>query len=139
MFSKPNSGWVDIKIGNYNINASYLTDVPVDFLNSLISSLENNLPISVLLDEEGIEDLIVVFYGNSYILVEDNEKYIETKIEKVDFDEFRRQIIEGIEKYFNDWVNWNLGDDSSTLQKREKILREKINVAKKLLSEKTIK
>ena len=36
MFSKPKAGWVDINIGNYEISASYLTDIPMDFLNSLI-------------------------------------------------------------------------------------------------------
>ena len=36
MFSRAKGGWVDINIGGYTINGSYLTDIPMDFLDSLI-------------------------------------------------------------------------------------------------------
>ena len=58
MFSKPEAGWIDINIGNYEISASYLTDIPMDFLNSLINSLENNLPFSVFIDEEETDEFL---------------------------------------------------------------------------------
>ena len=69
MFSKPKAGWVDINIGNYEISASYLTDIPMDFLNSLINSLENNLPFSVFIDEEGIENILCAYYDEVFIII----------------------------------------------------------------------
>ena len=40
MFSKPEYGWVWISVGDCRIEGSYLTDIPMDFLNALINSLE---------------------------------------------------------------------------------------------------
>ena len=81
MFSKPDFGWVDINIGGYILNASYLTDIPIDFLDSLISSLKNNLPFSVFIDEEGIEDIICAYYDEVFIIKKDDDIVEYTKID----------------------------------------------------------
>ena len=126
MFSKPNGGWVDINIGGYILSASYLTDIPMDFLNSVISSLKNNLPVSIFVDEEGRENIICAFYDEVFIIAkEENGDLIEYKKIDMDFNLFRKSIIDDIEMNFNEWINWNMERDVEVLKAREDELRTK--------------
>ena len=134
MFSRPKGGWVDITIGNYIIQGSYLTDIPMNFLDSLICSLENNTPVSVFIDEEGVEDIICAYYNEIFIIVKDEDN-VEYKKVNIDFNKFRRNIINGIENYFDEWVNWNMCDNNKILKNRKIELEEKINKAKELLKD----
>ena len=72
LFSKPKNGWVNINIGDHIIGASYVTDVPMDFLNALISHCKYGTPFSVYVDEEGQEDIICLC-GNFIIISVLNE------------------------------------------------------------------
>ena len=53
----------------------------------------------------------------------------------IDFNKFRRNIINGIENYFDEWVNWNMCDNNKILKNRKIELEEKINKAKELLKD----
>ena len=132
MFSRPKVGWVDINIEGYTINGSYLTDIPMDFLDSVISSLKSNLPVSIFIDEEGIEDIICAYYNEVYIMVRDGDDVEYKKID-MDFNLFRKEIIKGIETYLNEWVNWNMDKDVEGLKNRENELRTKLSIAKEYL------
>ena len=132
MFSRPKVGWVDINIGGYIINGSYLTDIPMDFLDSLIPSLKSNLPVSIFIDEEGIEDIICAYYNEVYIMVRDGDDVEYKKID-MDFNLFRKEIINGIETYLNEWINWNMDEDVEGLKNRENELRTKLSLAKEYL------
>ena len=35
--------------------------------NDLFCSLENNIPVSVFIDEEGVEDIICAYYNEMYL------------------------------------------------------------------------
>ena len=132
MFSKPNVGWVDINIGGYTMNGSYLTDIPMDFLDSLISSLKSNLPVSVFIDEEGIENIICAYYDEVYIIAKhgDDVEYIK---KDMDFNLFRKDIVNDIETNLNEWINWNLDEDVKVLKNRKNDLNTKLSIAKKYL------
>ena len=137
MLSKPNAGWVDINIGGYILSASYLTDIPMDFLNSVISSLKNNLPVSIFVDEEGRENIICAFYDEVFIIVkEENDDLIEYKKIDMDFNLFRKSIIDDIEMNFNEWINWNMERDVEVLKAREDELRTKLFDAKECYKKK---
>jgi hypothetical protein len=129
MFSKPDGGWVDINIGDYTLSGSYLTDIPMDFLNSLISSLENNLPISIFIDEEGIEDIICAYFDEVFIIEKDVNSVEYKKID-MDFNLFRKDIINGIEMYLNEWIHWSWTHDIEVLKNRENELKTKLSIAK---------
>ena len=129
MFSKPKGGWVDINIGDYTLNGSYLTDIPMNFLDSLISSLKSNLPVSVFIDEEGVENIICAYFNEVFIIVK-NGDVVEYKKIDMDFNLFRKDIINGIEKYLNEWINWNMIDDVEALKNRENELNTKLSIAK---------
>ncbi len=132
MFSKPKVGWVDINIGGYTINGSYLTDIPMNFLDSLISSLKSNLPISIFIDEEGSEDIICAYYDEVYIIVKHCDDVEYKKID-MDFNSFRKDIINGIEANLNQWINWNMDEDVEVLKNRENELKTKLSIAKEYL------
>ena len=48
----------------------------------------------------------------------------------MDFNLFRKSIIDDIEMNFNDWINWNMEHDVEVLKEREEDLRTKLSVAK---------
>ena len=138
LFSKPEGGWVDINIGDYIMCASYLTDVPMDFLNTLIASLKYNIPICVYIDEEGFEDFLCVF-GNMLTIsrmieVSGEMKQVDFKFNRINYNAFVREIILGIEEYFDDWVNWNMNPDED-LKLRAKKIQEKLNEAKEIIQQ----
>ena len=132
MFSRAKGGWVDINIGGYTINGSYLTDIPMDFLDSLISSLKSNLPISIFIDEEGTENIICAYFNEVYIIVKNGDD-VEYKKLDMDFNLFRKDIINGIEMNLNEWINWNMDEDVEVLKNRGNELRTKLFIAKEYL------
>ena len=81
MFGKPIHGWTAIDIGEYHGNGSYLTDIPFDFLDAAIHSLENNVPFTLFVDEEGCESYITSYYYATFTnRIRDNvETYYSTK------------------------------------------------------------
>lgn len=139
LFSKPEGGWVNINIGDHVIDASYLTDVPMDFLNALISGLKNGIPICVYLDEEGREDILTVIGEMLTISVMEDETQKDFKSIRIEFNAFVREIILGIEEYFDDWVKWFMNDDEEKLKLREKVLQAKLNEAKEIARKLDIK
>lgn len=60
---------------------------------------------------------------------------VEYKKVDIDFNKFRRNIINGIENYFDEWVNWNMCNNNKILKNRKIELEEKINKAKELLKD----
>lgn len=129
MFSKPKDGWVDINIGDYTLTGSYLTDIPMNFLDSLNASLKSNLPISVFIDEEGREDIICAYFDEIFIIKKHYDVIEYKKIDK-DFNLFRKEIIDDIESFLEDWINWNMDDEIEVLKNRENELKTKLSIAK---------
>lgn len=135
LFSKPKNGWVNINIGNHTIDASYITDVPMDFLNALISHCKYGTPFSVYVDEEGQEDVICLCGELIIISILNGMEVIDHKTIRVDNVAFINDIIYGIEEYFDSWVDWFLDDDEEIMEKRALELREKLTEAKELAKE----
>lgn len=135
LFSKPKNGWVNINIGDHIIGASYVTDVPMDFLNALISHCKYGTPFSVYVDEEGQEDIICLC-GNLIIISVLNEmEVINNRTIRVNNVAFINDIIYGMEEYFDSWVGWFLDYDEELNKKRAIELREKLTEAKELAKE----
>ena len=59
MLSEPQNGWNTVKIKDFEAVASYLVDIPFDWLNSCLNGLKTRTPISLFIDEEGSECFIV--------------------------------------------------------------------------------
>lgn len=134
LFSEPQNGWVNINIEGYEyvIGASYLTDIPMDFLNAIIAHFKFGIPISVFADEEGSENIICLNGNIIVISLLQETKVISCKALMIDNTSFIKGVLSGIERYFNEWVHWFLEDDEKAIHKRAIELKVKLDEAKEL-------
>jgi hypothetical protein len=99
-----NAGWCHFKIGEFDGVASYLTDVPLDFINAFIDYCNNGNPPTVKCDSEGTEFIVVVDIFSVFIIeTKDKPRLYEFKIDR---DEFINQVLEDIKTQENDWCNF---------------------------------
>lgn len=104
MFTKPKNGWTDILLGDFEGLGSYIQDVPVEAMDACIRALRDDVPVELHFDEEGSEfaltaDETVKIVAQGYY---GPEKY-EVRLSKV---ELIQEILEDMEKFFEDWVEW---------------------------------
>ena len=139
MLSKPNYGWTNINLGSFNGRGSYLTDIPLDCLNSFINALKYSLPASIHFDEEGSEFILTADFSGVYIISE-REKTELIKIE-IQFLDLINEVVKDIEDNFNDWLLWtdyyeeHPLKDNEGLKIRKNNMENKINILKSMLNE----
>lgn len=115
MFRNINCGWVTVDLGSFSDRASYLTDIPVDMLESLIHSYEKGVPAVIKFDAEGWEYIMVIDDFCTYIIDEscrnDNEclngdgKKLLTTVE-ISKNVIVGEILMDIIHDLDDWVMW---------------------------------
>lgn len=134
MLGKPENGWTSISVGNEVIGgASYLTDVPMDILDSLIdyfSSLRNekNVKFEVVFDAEGwmfgitqIMDDLYVYDSRTDDIDKLNLKRINPEIYGMKayaqawdtLQNVAREVVDDIFDNIDGWVHWMSYDDST--------------------------
>lgn len=134
MFTKPEHGWTEIHLEDFEGLGSYIQDVPVMVLDAAIYALQAEAPLELWFDEE----------GSSFTLIADAETKIVAKEEgEMGTEEYHilyskldiiREIKNDIEKYFSKWVmfteEFDFFDDADEEQtlyiRREKLLKEKL-------------
>ena len=136
MFAKPRNGWTDILLGDFEGLGSYIQDVPVEVMEACISALKKDAPLELHFDEEGSEftltadeDIEIVaqgYYGP--------ENY-EVKMSKM---ELICEILEDMEAYFEDWVEFSeeyayFEDDEA--EQKQAFYDERVIVLNALLDE----
>ena len=138
LLGKPNNGWVEIRIGDFKCEASYLSNIPFDTLNSAIASLENNIPfnLNIELEKEG-EAFITSFYKYTYVIHEDGE-INNAKLYRynINFKDIILQFVSEIKKNANKWSVWDgnkIWDNKKEIEKSKIELLEKINKVENLL------
>ncbi|WMI81474.1 hypothetical protein [Anaerotignum sp. MB30-C6] len=117
MFSKPSNGWTDVVISEFEGQASYLTDVPMDCLKGCIFALKNKVPFSFFFDEEGSECIITSHGEYTYILHELDQ----TQVYKLElpFLALAKEIAQDIEAYLDEWINWFTYLEEEDLERTE--------------------
>lgn len=48
MFSKPKHGWTILQLENFTGYANYLTDIPIDILNCIVSYINTGQGLAIL-------------------------------------------------------------------------------------------
>lgn len=141
MLEKPYVGWTNIKIKNWSDRASYLTDIHLDFLNSLINSYKNYTVASIKYDAEGWEGIIVIDDYSTYIIkYEDkSDKPYVLEIE-IDKDDVSKELIKDIENNLEEWCAWDIlgvdeKQDKEQIKKNKKIILKLISELKKVINE----
>lgn len=129
MLSKPRYGWSEVTLGDFKTSASNLDDVPFDWLRACKNGLEYGLPISLYIEEEGSNSIIVTYYYSTHIIIEDEELNRNLKtIEDLDFMDITYMLLNDFRDNFEDWVKWFVYEDSETdFERRRKELKQLID------------
>lgn len=132
----PDSGWVNINIGDFNCTASYITNVPFDIVNNSILSLKEEMPFCLYLHLEAYGEVNIYSEVKTYIIHENN------KTDFYSFDISKEQIIssfiEQIKDNITEWAMWEdfEDEDREEIENNKRELLEKIETIKALLKQK---
>jgi len=131
MFSKPSNGWTDVIMKEFEGEASYLTDVPMDCLDACVFAIKNKVPFSFFFDEEGSE-CIITSYGEYTYIIHELE---ETQVYKLDvpFLTLAAEIAHDIEAYMDEWIHWFTYQEEEDLE-RTAALKQRLGELKELLA-----
>jgi len=134
MLIKPQCGWTDFSLGANHYSLSYITNVPVDWLDRAIFGLETLLPFTVSGFCEPGEMVCTVDFSECRIVFE-NEKHRKQDSPcatvPVSMLEFCQRLHEDIASHIEDWVAWNPSfhttkeDLQSRLDRLQKLIRVK--------------
>ncbi len=103
MFDRPVSGYVNMYIGEYEYFVEYLTDIPRDFLSSMVFALKEDKDFCVWVEFDYDTSLKIIsdYYdtylilGNELTIVRDFNKW---QIAMEIYDDFRED--------FDEWCSW---------------------------------
>jgi hypothetical protein len=124
MLDKPFAGWTNISFANKKIYGSYLTDIPLDFIEAINNVIELNKIQTVIIDSESKGEFIYVFNQfRSYIIEECSEDgnpniYYEER----NILDIANELAIDIEKHFESWQKWNPEIDESEMDIEEQKL-----------------
>ncbi len=138
MFKDISCGWVTIEIGDFSEGAGYLNDIPIDTLEALINSYENNIPAVIKYDTEGWQFIVVIDNQRTYII---DESFLDADcprrgkremltVVNISKNEIVGEILMDIINDLNEWVLWNgCLPDIEKEDRRNEIIRlvEKLN------------
>lgn len=121
MFGKPKYGCVDLYIGEYDYEVYSLTDIPINFLTSMLFALkeDKDFCVSVEFDYPSWMKIISDYY-DTYLIINGHFKVIK------DFNKWMlaMEIFDDFRSDFDDWCNWRCHMDPEELADYpEKFLR----------------
>ena len=105
MLSRPIIGWSKITIGNWSDRCSYIDDVPFMLLEAMEESFRINKPVSVRIDAEGWDYIIVFDQFTTHIISEITDDYTYYSVD-IDRDELARELISDIRRDIDEWCEW---------------------------------
>jgi hypothetical protein len=110
MFSKPEYGWTDVTVGDFTCRASYLEDIPVMCMKAFTNALSPYpTPACMLFDAEGWYFYIVSSFNQTFVIEEiENDSIADRRLRKynVKLTDIAQEVINDIEQYFEEWINW---------------------------------
>ena len=129
ILSKPTNGWTYFCLEGHNHRLSYMTYVPLDWLNAAIYGLENLTPFALEGFSEPRRFLCLVSYWNCHIIVENDEKFplLESELERsfihITMLDFCKMLYSDIKNNIAEWSDWKARNDNAEKEKtREEIL-----------------
>ena len=105
MLSRPIIGWSKITIGNWSDRCSYIDDVPFMLLEAMEESCRINKPVSVRIDAEGWDYIIVFDQFTTHIISEITDDYTYYSVD-IDRDELAKELISDIRRDIDGWCEW---------------------------------
>lgn len=114
MLSKPQYGWTVFSLGESSYSLSYLSNIPLEWLERAIFGLETLLPFDVYGYCEPGRVICTVDFSECRIVFEDDKHHkIDTSFETVPIHmlDFCKTLHEDISRYIDDWSKWNSSDN----------------------------
>lgn len=137
MLSKPEQGWTEFSLGGVEADLSYLTNVPIEWLDQAIHGLTTLQPFTVCGLLEPGRMLCLVGYWNCYVIFEEEEKVNSTKentryeIVNVNMIDFCKKLHHDVSNNIEAWCNW---DFSSVIELE--VMKQKLDKLENLIKEK---
>lgn len=132
MLSKPQHGWTDFSLGDCCYSISYLTNVPLDWLDRAIIGLEMLIPFEIYGCCEPGRVVCTVDFLECRIIFEDDKHYKDDSsfaLIPIGMLEFCQKLYNDISIYIDDWQNWSTSyhmtkeDIQSRLDRLQKLIR----------------
>lgn len=142
MLSKPNRGWSKLKVSTIKNNSdkaivkwnvSYLTNVPVELMKSILNFYKTKLPqiCTFDLEEYGIASMIILDECEiQFMNVTSNRPTIYRVLGQEKVSELIDEIIGDIENHINEWASFHFPDNEETKGENLKIIQELIGELK---------
>lgn len=134
MLKKPKFCWSEIKIVNWSDRCSYIDDVPVKLLKTLIRVFNTYSPQAVKFDAKGYEYIIVFDFYETHIIIMDENTKLETITR--DLKTTALELINDIRQNIDDWVDF-MDYDLTEFERTER--KEMLNKLCDTLKEKSRK
>lgn len=129
MIKNPKNGWCSFSIGNFQGSPSYLTDVPIDLLQSFID-LRTKGSGSAFLDEEGTT-FTFVLTPYSIFIIEEKEKATLHDLSDLNIDDIEKELIKDIESDLDGFSNFIVYEEKEEILKHRKDILKLIEILKK--------
>lgn len=128
-------GWLNFTINDFKASGSYLTDIPLDWLETIYFSLDKELPFTLYLDEEGSEVIISAFYGNTIIYA--TRELVSIQSFSIGYKDLAIKIFKELKRSKNNWIKWlpKSSYDEDYVTKRTEELDSLISKIDKLIEE----
>ena len=136
MLSKPQHGWTVFSLGESSYSLSYLSNIPMEWLERAIFGLETMLPFEVYgYCEPGKMVCTVDFLDCRIVFEDDKHRKIDSTFEIVPIQmlDFCKMVYDDISAHIEDWSKWNASHDlskeeiQSRLDRLQKLIRIKEN------------
>ena len=136
MLSKPEHGWTIFSLGKKCYDLSYMTNIPLDWLEKAIVGLETLLPFEVYGDCEPGKMICTVDFSECRIVFENGKHKEEApscEVVLISMLDFCKVLYEDISTHIDDWEKWNTSyhltkeDLLSRLERLQKLIQVKAN------------
>ena len=136
MLSKPEHGWTVFSLSENNYSLSYLSNIPLEWVERAIFGLQTQLPFEVYGYYEPGRMVCTVSLSECCIYFEDDQhKKEESSFEIIPIQmlDFCKILYKDISAYIDDWSKWNSSykmtkeDIQTRLDRLQKLIRIKQN------------
>ena len=111
ILSVPKAGWTKLQFTKKEHELSYLTSVPLQWLDAAIYGMKTGDPFTVWGDQES-EGIVYCSVTDSGIYVVEENNYKNIEYVKLYPEEFCRLLYKDISKNIDAWVDdWHIGDN----------------------------
>ena len=110
MLSKPQNGWTDFTLGDLSYSLSYLTNLPLEWLDRAIFGMETLLPFEVSAYCEPGKMICTVDTWECRIIYKNDESYQNDgvcQVVPINMLDFCSLLHKDISDHIEDWKNWN--------------------------------